>query len=76
MLEQKNCPKNTGEICRDFRILAAEKINNHTVKGRYVEAWQIYRALNDGRGLHSQQNLETVLGNKADAISIMQNYKN
>lgn len=38
LLEQNNCPVDSGEICRDFRILGARQIS----QGK----WKLFRALN------------------------------
>jgi hypothetical protein len=67
ILEQMNCPINSGEICRDFRILGAQ----HLSHGK----WRLFMALDDGRGLHSERELGAVQGTKEDVIDEMQQYK-
>jgi hypothetical protein len=66
ILEQMNIPMGSGEICRDFRILGAKEIN----PGK----WRLFRALDDGRGLHSERELGTIDGAKEDAIEGLQEH--
>lgn len=43
--EQNNCTVDSGEICRNFRILGAQQIS----QGK----WKLFRALDDDGGFHS-----------------------
>ncbi|MDO8724645.1 MAG: hypothetical protein Q7J35_01085 [Candidatus Methanoperedens sp.] len=67
LLEQNNCPVDSGEICRDFRILGARQIS----PGK----WRLFRALDDGRGFHSERDLGVVEGTKEDAVNELQEYR-
>jgi len=67
ILKQINVPVNSGEICRDFRILGAQQVSPGN--------WRLFRALDDGRGLHSERELGAVQGTKEDVIDELQQHK-